>query len=1284
MKKISTLIVFVTIANLLFFDTLLGQSTGDYRSRNNGDWNNINTWSRYNGSTWANATAGNGYPGQNAVPGNVLIRDGQTVTLNVSPANNIGSLTVEAGSNASTLTFSGNNSLTVNGAVTINSGTGNGDHKIIAVAGGTLTCASVTMATTAADNRANQITISTGTVTVSGDITMNSTGSIRNQIVFSNAGTLNINGAISTNGALTTATGSTVNYYGAAQTVKASTYHNLTLSGSGTKNIGTATVNGTLSRQGTATVSAAPTYGANAILEYKGSAAQITGNEFPATIPNLRIDNTSGAVTFSANKTITNEFNITTGSVANLGAGRTHQAKTLLFNGVVQAEGSWGHSNSAATNTNNTLFANSNGTINVTGPATYTWNLAGGGNWTTAGNWMPTRTTPTTEDRLIIGGTGAKAITNVPTQQIGRLTITGTTSVTLSADGGTQTLTIGDGIGDDLVVGAGASLAIATSLENVTLATGATADISGTYTNNSAFNLTNNNVVATINGAFINSATVNGATMAKLQVASGGTYNHALNGGTVPTATWHAASNLNITGMTSSYPSGMGQTFGNITFLRSTNSSVTMNVDLTTLGNFTHSNTGTGQVQFLNSGARTVTVGGDFTNISGNLVVNGGSGSSTLNVIGDFSLTSGNLVVNGGSGSGTLNVTGDFDHTGGSLVAVNGSGNGTLNITGNFSRSEGTFTLKGASGTAALNITGNFTQTGGTFNQRTSSTASTAIVTVGGNFGLTGGTYDISGVNAVGVLNVAGDFSVTGTSTFTETSSGSGSVNFTGYTNYTSSGTRFANTINFTVNSGATLMLGANDFGLGSIGTFTVANGGTIGIGHAQGITSPGNNASGNVRVTGTRNYNAGATYIYNGSTPQETGNGLPDNLTGNLTINNAAGVSLSLARTMGASGSLTFINGEFITTASNVLTFPNNFTGTITGANDNSYVSGPVRKTGASPSSFTFPIGKNGLYSPLTISNLNNMANGDILRAEYRRESGTALGPVHSSLKDELFRVSNCEYWTLEKDNDVGPQISASVTVGWFPTSGCSANGGYVTDITGITLAHFNGTTWDSYGGTSAGNPSVGTVTRTGVTVFSPFTLGSTIDDANPLPVHFDLVKAYSASANNIIEWTNETEVSIIKYEVERSEDGISFLAITTVEPRDNEGTRQSYQQTDFSVNNKTFWYRIKAYEMTGAVSYSPIVKVKRGRADIFNVQVYPNPVPARQFTLQVDSKYKADYQVWLVNQSGQQVFNTVLKHNGGTASQSIKLPAFISAGWYLLRVEGNGESQSIKVVLR
>jgi len=164
----------------------------------------------------------------------VVINNNISVTVDVAAV--CSSLTINAGNNASTVTIAGSNSLTISGALTINSGTGNGDHKIVAVGAGTLSCSSVSMATTGGNNRNNRITISTGTATVSGNITMSDNAN-RNQVQITGAGRLNVGGAF-TGGDMITATGSIVDFNGAAQTIRTEGYASLILSGSGIKSIG--------------------------------------------------------------------------------------------------------------------------------------------------------------------------------------------------------------------------------------------------------------------------------------------------------------------------------------------------------------------------------------------------------------------------------------------------------------------------------------------------------------------------------------------------------------------------------------------------------------------------------------------------------------------------------------------------------------------------------------------------------------------------------------------------------------------------------------------------------------------------------------------------------------------------------------------------------------------------------------------------------------------------------------------------------------------------------------
>lgn len=147
------------------------------------------------------------------------------------------------------------------------------------------------------------------------------------------------------------------------------------------------------------------------------------------------------------------------------------------------------------------------------------------------------------------------------------------------------------------------------------------------------------------------------------------------------------------------------------------------------------------------------------------------------------------------------------------------------------------------------------------------------------------------------------------------------------WTNFTVTGsgteTILASDINFsgalTVNSGAALNCGSYTVGSGTAyalpsGSFTLNSGGTLRIGATSGIT-PAGTASGNIQ-TGARSFSAAANYEYNGSVNQSIGNGLPQNLTGTLTINHTSTsnkyVNLDVARTISNGGTLVLQAGTF------------------------------------------------------------------------------------------------------------------------------------------------------------------------------------------------------------------------------------------------------------------------------------------------------------------------------------------------------------------------------------
>lgn len=404
--------------------------------------------------------------------------------------------------------------------------------------------------------------------------------------------------------------------------------------------------------------------------------------------------------------------------------------------------------------------------MQVNGQTTYTWQGANNASWATASNWTPARNTPATNDILQFNFGGTRTITAMPNQTVGRIVFSNNTNVVLQASAG-NTLTVGNGAGTDIDIPSGSSLQLSTNV-NLTLATNATASIAGTLTVNAGRTFNNNNtgVVTTVTGTLSNAGTVTCTNAARLLIQSGGQYTHAQNAGTIPTATWNAASTILFSGWGAATlaPGGITQAFGNVVWNSPAQTgALSLAGSLNTVnGSFSVISTGTGSLAMGGTGAGNLTVAGNFTQSGGNFI---GSltAARTITVNGNVSISAGtfNLSSSGTAGNAVnLNVGGNFSHTGGTITETGSTTNSGIVFT------TGTH-LYTSGGTLANRI--NFTvNSGGTLQMGTGASPSVISTGTSGNFTLSAGaTLGITSAVGVTTSGATGNIQVTGTRTYT-------------------------------------------------------------------------------------------------------------------------------------------------------------------------------------------------------------------------------------------------------------------------------------------------------------------------------------------------------------------------------------------------------------------------------------------------------------------------------------------------------------------------------------
>jgi len=325
------------------------------------------------------------------------------------------------------------------------------------------------------------------------------------------------------------------------------------------------------------------------------------------------------------------------------------------------------------------------------------------------------------------------------------------------------------------------------------------------------------------------------------------------------------------------------------------------------------------------------------------------------------------------------------------------------------------------------------------------------------------------------------------------------------------------------------------------------------------------------------------------------------------------------------------------------------------------SFVSGPIRRFAPGfAGRLSFPIGKKG--SGLHPVFITTQAVGGDFTAEYIRSSGNALGPITAP---GIVTVSSCEYWDIIR-NAGG---TADVELTWDPTSSCGG-GGYISLLSALRVAHFDGTNWNEAGGTGGiGDANSGSVEWTGVTNFSPFTIAST-SLLNPLPVKFGAIKAYEKQNGIQLDWKVFSENKVKSYEVERSADARTFTTVGSIPALYNNTGDGDYGFFDANPLPGTSYYRIKNNDLDGKSSYSIVVRVNRNKT-IKGLSLYPNPVVNGIVLLQGSDLGRGNYKINIFGANGQEIYKQQIKHNGGTISHTIELPPTISKGVYMLSIK-------------
>jgi len=219
----------------------------------------------------------------------------------------------------------------------------------------------------------------------------------------------------------------------------------------------------------------------------------------------------------------------------------------------------------------------------------------------------------------------------------------------------------------------------------------------------------------------------------------------------------------------------------------------------------------------------------------------------------------------------------------------------------------------------------------------------------------------------------------------------------------------------------------------------------------------------------------------------------------------------------------------------------------------------------------------------------------------------------------------------------------------------------------------HTTSSEWGATAGTTTGSLAI---TRAHITSFSPFGVVSVAPA--PLPVSLTAFEARAVGAAATCTWATASEINNDHFVVERSLDGLTFVALGTVRGQGTRATSSSYHFEDAAAGRlgaPTVYYRLQQVDTNGQATYSMVRAVAFGPAAL---ALYPTPTPGTSVTLDLTRLAPQAYQAQVLDLAGRVLLTRAVVGGEVRPFDVRSLPA----GAYVIVISGASTRQSLRLL--
>ena len=175
----------------------------------------------------------------------------------------------------------------------------------------------------------------------------------------------------------------------------------------------------------------------------------------------------------------------------------------------------------------------------------------------------------------------------------------------------------------------------------------------------------------------------------------------------------------------------------------------------------------------------------------------------------------------------------------------------------------------------------------------------------------------------------------------------------------------------------------------------------------------------------------------------------------------------------------------------------------------------------------------------------------------------------------------------------------------------------------------------------------------------------------------------SFNANINNNktiqLNWKTTNEINSKLFVIERSENGVSYVAIDSMNAKNISGIN-NYSIIDFKPFDAINYYRLKQIDIDGTYKYSNVVSVNLKKNGLNLFSVYPNPV-YQYATLNINSNSIEKVKIIITDMMGRTVLVDFIDVVKGNQSHTVNLQKLVK-GNYQINLQWANETRTQKMV--